>query len=95
MLRASRAMRLQQSASPGSRSHVLSFRRRALLSCEHAAPCFAASWAFVRCSGADVVLSHRPQSTVPVPSAPMVGLGPIWGRWGRAASAWVSATLGI
>ena len=45
--------------------------------CEHAARCFAASWVFVRCSGADVVLSHRPQSTVPVPSAPMVGMGPL------------------
>ena len=45
--------------------------------CEHAARCFAASWVFVRCSGADVVLSHRPQSTVPVPSALMVGMGPL------------------
>ena len=52
-------------------------RCRALIACEHAAACYAASWVFVRCSGADVVLSHRPQSTVPVPSAPVVGMGPL------------------
>ena len=54
-----------------------SCRRRALMACGHAAVCCAASWVFVRCSGVDVVLSHRPQSTVPVPSAPMVGIGPL------------------
>ena len=54
-----------------------SCRCRALMACEHAAACYAASWVFVRCSGADVVLSHRPQSTVPVPSAPVVGMGPL------------------
>ena len=54
-----------------------SCRRHALMTCEHAAACCAASWLFVRCFGADVVLSHRLQSTAPVPSAPTVGIGPL------------------
>ena len=52
-------------------------RRRGLMSRDRAAGHSAASCCIVRCSAVGVVLSHRPQSTVPVTSAPTADLGPL------------------